>query len=146
MTELLVIFWRRLDEVKAAKALLEEQLAETVVKSSEIEESIVSLEKAITSKQGPLATVQLQIQQRKQRPNVELVLDDVEVHLHREAENLIDSINRLEMQLAKSRNCYASLQKSRLELETQIEVKANSIYIDEVKCKSLREGVNIRAY
>ena len=58
----------------------------------------------------------------------------------------ICSINRLEAQLTKARNCYASLQKSRLELEAQIQVKTNSIYIDEVKCKSIRQGVNIQAY
>ncbi len=52
----------------------------------------------------------------------------------------------MEAQLTKARNCYASLQKSRLELEAQIQVKTNSIYIDEVKCKSIRQGVNIQAY
>ncbi len=48
------------------------------------------MEKAVTSKQGPLATCQLRIQQRKQRPNYELVLDDVDVQLQHEATNLID--------------------------------------------------------
>ncbi len=56
------------------------------------------------------------------------------------------SINRLEAQLTKSRNCYASLQKSRLELEAQIGVKTNSVYIDEVKCKTMRQGVKIQAF
>ena len=139
-------FERRIKEVKEAKKLLEEQLSETVVKIGEMEEAMLSLERAIGAKQGPLATCQLKIQQRKQRPNNELVLDDVDLQLQNEAQTLIDSINRLEEQLARSRNCYASLQKSRLELESQIGVKANSIYIDEVKCKTLREGVNIQAY
>lgn len=139
-------FDRRLLEVREAKRLLEEQLSETVVKVSEMDESIVALEKAVSSKQGPLATCQLKIQQRKQRPNYELVLDDVDLQLQNEAHNLIESINRLEEHLAKSRNCYASLQKSRLELEAQIGVKASSVYIDEVKCKTMREGVKIQAY
>ena len=139
-------FERRLVEVKEAKRLLEEQLSETVVKIGEMEESVKELESAIKAKQGPLATCQLRMQQRKQRPNVELVLDDVDVQLQNESRNLIESINRLEEHLAKSRNCYASLQKSRLELETQIGVKANSIYIDEVKCKTIRDGVVIQAY
>ncbi len=55
-----------------------------------MEEAVISLEKAVTSKQGPLATCQLRIQQRKQRPNYELVLDDVDVQLQHEATNLID--------------------------------------------------------
>lgn len=137
---------RRIEEVKQAKLLLEKQLGETVIKIGEMEESIIAIEKAIAAKQGPLATCQLRIQQRKQRPNVELVLDDVDVQLQNEAQNIITSINKLESQLAKSRNCYASLQKTRLELEAEIGVKTNSIYIDEVKCKTMRQGVAIQAY
>ena len=41
---------------------------------------------------------------------------------------------------------FAALQKSRLELEAQIDVKANSIYIDEVKCMTLRASMQHQAY
>ena len=139
-------FARRIEEVKRAKSLLEEQLAETTVKVGEMEESIGALERALLAKQGPLATCQARMQQRKQRPNIELVLDDVDVQLQREAANLIESINALEAQLIKAKDCYASLQKSRLELEAQIGVKDQSIYIDEVKCVTTRQGIVIQAY
>ena len=36
--------------------------------------------------------------------------------------------------------------KKLLELEAQIDVKANSIFIDEVKCMSIRQGMNMQAY
>ena len=139
-------FSRRIEEVKRAKSLLEEQLAETTIKIGEMEESIESLEKALLAKQGPLATCQARMQQRKQRPNIELVLDDVDVQLQREAANLIESINKLEAHLIKAKDCYASLQKSRLELEAQIGIKDQSIYIDEVKCVTTRQGIVIQAY
>ena len=100
----------------------------------------------ITVFQGPLATCQQKIQQRKQRPNIEHVADDVEAQLHHEAANLIDTINKLEDALAKNKSCHASLMKTRLELEAQIDVKANSIFIDEVKCMSIRQGMNMQAY
>ena len=58
---------RRIDEVKAAKELLEQQHSETIVKIGEMDDNIKSLEKAISAKQGPLATCQLKIQQRKAR-------------------------------------------------------------------------------
>ncbi len=74
------------------------------------------------------------------------MVDDVEAQLHREAANLIETINRLEECLAKNKSCYAALMKTRLELEAQIDVKANSLFIDEVKCMSLRQGVGIQAY
>lgn len=139
-------FNRRIGEVQQAKKILEQQLSETIVKINELEESVLALEKNIGAKQGPLATCQLQIQQRKQRPNVELVFDDVDLQLQREAQNLIECIQRLEMQLAKSKNCYGSLQKSKLELENLIGIKTNSLYIDEVKCMTLRSGIQIQAY
>ena len=44
-------FERRIDEVKNAKELLEKQLAETIVKIGEMEESIKSVERAISAKQ-----------------------------------------------------------------------------------------------
>ncbi len=44
-------FERRIDEVKAAKLLLEKQLSETIVKIGEMEESIRSVERAIAAKQ-----------------------------------------------------------------------------------------------
>ena len=89
---------------------------------------------------------QQKIQQRKQRPNIEHVSDEVEAQLHTEAAHLIDTINKLEHCLAKNKGCYASLIKTRLELEAQIDVKANSIFIDEVKCTTLRRGMNMQAY
>ncbi len=70
----------------------------------------------------------------------------MDLQLQREADALIDAVNALEAQLAKMRNCYASLQKSRLDLQAQIGVKANSLFIDEVKCKTLRSAVDIQAY
>ena len=55
-------------------------------------------------------------------------------------------ILQLEVCLAKSKNSFAALQKSRLELEAQIDVKANSIYIDEVKCMTVRASMQHQAY
>ncbi|TRY72309.1 hypothetical protein TCAL_03139 [Tigriopus californicus] len=139
-------FERRLNEVKGAKNLLEQQLSETIVKIHELEESVEALDKALSAKHGPLATCQIRIQKRKQRPERELVLDDVDLQLQMESENLIESIRRLETQLSRSRDCYAALQKSRLDLEAQINVKNQSIFIDEVKCVTLRQGVVIQPY
>ncbi len=81
---LYVLFYstrRRIDEIKRAKELLEKQLSETIVKIGEMEESCQSLERAIAAKQPPLATCQRKIQQRKQRPNIELVADDVDAQV-----------------------------------------------------------------
>ncbi|XP_040568223.1 tektin-1 [Lepeophtheirus salmonis] len=139
-------FEQRIQEVKDAKSILEMQLSETIAKIAEMEQNIISLESAVSSKHGPLATTQQKLQQRKSRPNIELVIDEVEIMLHKECENIIESINKLETCLLKSRNSHISLQKTQLGLEEQIKIKANSIYIDEVKCATLRKGIKIHAY
>ncbi|QQP32458.1 Hypothetical protein FKW44_024779 [Caligus rogercresseyi] len=76
-----------------------------------MEENILALESTINSKRAPLATAQQKLQQRKSRPNIELVSDEVEVMLHRECENIIESINKLEGILLKSCNSHLALQR-----------------------------------
>ena len=66
--------------------------------------------------------------------------------MHTEAAHLIDTINKLEECLARNKSSYAALMKTRLELEAQIDVKANSVFIDEVKCMTIRRGMNMQAY
>ena len=58
---------KRIFSTTMAKEHLEQQHSETIVKIGEMDSSIKSLEKAIASKQGPLATCQQRLQQRKQR-------------------------------------------------------------------------------
>lgn len=59
---------------------------------------------------------------------------------------MIETINKLEECLARNKGCYAALMKTKLELEAQIDVKANSVFIDEVKCMTIRRGMNMQAY
>ena len=68
---------KRLDEVKEAKHKLEKQKAETIVKIQEVENTIRSLEQAVMAKQGPLATCQAKIHQRRLRPGAEYCHDEV---------------------------------------------------------------------
>ena len=56
---------------------LEKQKAETIVKLQEVEATIRSLEQAVMAKQGPLATCQTRIQQRRLRPGAEFCHDEV---------------------------------------------------------------------
>ena len=96
-------FSQRIAEVKRAKGKLEEQKAETVVKIQEIESTLQSLEQAIMAKQGPLATCQAKIHQRRLRPGAEYCHDEVDDHLAREQRNLLEIINKLEAGLGQVR-------------------------------------------
>ena len=96
-------FSKRISEVKHAKGKLEEQKAETVVKIQEIESTLQSLEQAIMAKQGPLATCQAKIHQRRLRPGAEYCHDEVDDHLALEQRNLLEIINKLEAGLGQVR-------------------------------------------
>jgi len=139
-------FNKRISEVKHAKGKLEEQKSETIVKIQEIENTLQSLEQAIMAKQGPLATCQAKIHQRRLRPGSEYCHDEVDDHLAIEQRNLLEIINKLEAGLGQAKKCYGQLQKTLLELEEEINKKCNSIFIDEVKCSTLRKSISINCY
>ena len=46
----------------------------------------------------------------------------------------------------QAKHCFGALQKTLVELEEEISKKANSLYIDEVKCGSLRKSISINCY
>ena len=96
-------FSKRTGEVKHAKGKLEEQKSETIVKIQELENTLQSLEQAIMAKQGPLATCQAKIHQRRLRPGSEYCHDEVDDQLAREQRNLLDLINKLEAGLGQVR-------------------------------------------
>ena len=61
-----------------------------------MDNTLRSLEQAIMAKQGPLATCQAKIHQRRLRPGSEYCHDEVDDQLAREQRNLLDLINKLE--------------------------------------------------
>jgi len=139
-------FSKRIDEVKEAKNKLEKQKSETIVKIQEVENTIRSLEQAVMAKQGPLATCQAKIHQRRLRPGAEYCHDEVDDQLAKEQRNLLELINKLEAGLGQAKQCYGQLQKTLLELEDEIAKKDNSVYIDQVKCGTIRRSINIHCY
>lgn len=80
------------------------------------------------------------------RPGVELCHDEVDDQLSREQKNLLEIINKLEGGILQAKHCYAGLQKTLLELEDEIAKKSNSLYIDDVKCGTIRRSINLNMY
>ena len=68
-----------------------------------MDNTLRSLEQAIMAKQGPLATCQAKIHQRRLRPGSEYCHDEVDDQLAREQRNLLDLINKLEAGLGQVR-------------------------------------------
>lgn len=122
------------------------QHSEVVRQINELTRSITALEKAISQKEGYTGLVHTRLGNRAQRTNMELCKDRVGYSLGREAVQLRNDVTILQQNLAET---YASLRyllKTQIQLEEDINVKTNSIKIDEVDCMTLRQNMDYHYY
>lgn len=141
-----IAFKERVDEVKVAKNKLEEHLDKVQAEISVQEKNIIELKRAIEDKNGPMMVSQSRLGERKERPNVELCRDPVQYRLINEVNEIQTSVNQLVETLAHAESELKGLTRNQLLLEEDIEVKANSLYIDEVQCMQIREAISINYF
>ncbi|NXC83453.1 TEKT4 protein, partial [Cercotrichas coryphoeus] len=126
---------RQLDE---AKLRLEQHLEQILKDIREEEANIVNLKKAIRDKEAYLKVAQTRLYDRSFRPNVELCRDEPQFRLVSEVEQLAVFLEALKRKLMESEQNLKNLEETRMKLEKEIAVKANSIFIDRQKCMSNR--------
>ncbi|XP_005054391.1 PREDICTED: tektin-4 [Ficedula albicollis] len=126
---------RQLDE---AKLRLEQHLEQILKDIGEEEANIVNLKKAIRDKEAFLKVAQTRLYDRSFRPNVELCRDEPQFRLVSEVEQLTVFLEALKRKLMESEQNLKNLEETRMKLEKEIAVKANSIFIDRQKCMSNR--------
>uniref|UniRef100_A0A3B3V2A3 Tektin n=2 Tax=Poecilia TaxID=8080 RepID=A0A3B3V2A3_9TELE len=124
--------------IKAAKTQLEDKLPK--VGLNRIREDLLA---AIAENEQFLSLAQARLLLRKERPGKEQCLDAPQIQLLAEVEQLNLHITKLREELALSEEEQRALVRCQLELQENIEIKANSLYIDEVVCMQLREPVVI---
>ncbi|NXP50274.1 TEKT1 protein, partial [Heliornis fulica] len=140
-------FADRVKEVKDAKHKLEMLLAMVMNETASQEENIAALKKAIADKEGPVKVAQTRLEARNRRPNMELCYDTVQYKLISEVEEITKNIQRqLKDTLAQAEIELRSLGRRQLSLEEEIQVKENTLYIDEVLCMQMRESVYINNF
>ncbi|KAK5645087.1 hypothetical protein RI129_006387 [Pyrocoelia pectoralis] len=111
-------FRRRIDETKEAKVKLE----------------------------GFMALAHTRLGRRAQRPGIELCRDLVELNLVNEVRELRDNCATLQQLLAEAQASLRYLLKTQIQIEEDINVKTNSLKIDEVDCMTLRQGLDYHNY
>ena len=109
---------------------------------SAMEENIARLKQAIAEKEAPMKVSQTRLENRTFRPNVELCRDRVQYRLIEEVVEISTNIERLQDQLANAEASLKGLIRKQLSLEEDIEVKANSLFIDRDQCMELRKQIN----
>ncbi|XP_071673283.1 tektin-1 isoform X4 [Patagioenas fasciata] len=154
-----VAFRSRVKEVKDAKHKLETLLAmrqcathpstgfvKVMDEIASQEKNIAALKKAIADKEGPVKVAQTRLEARNHRPSVELCYDTVQYKLISEVQEITKNIQRLKDTLAQAETELKGLSRRQLSLEEEIQVKENTLYIDEVLCMQMRESVYIKNF
>lgn len=141
-----VAFQERVAEMKDAKTKLEQHLDKVQGEISAQEKNIIELKRAIEDKNGPMMVSQSRLSERTGRPNIELCRDPVQYRLIEEVNEIQTSVNNLVETLNQAEAELKGLTRNQLLLEEDIQVKANSVFIDEVQCVQIREAISINYF
>ncbi|NWY62683.1 TEKT4 protein, partial [Chionis minor] len=131
-------FAKNCEELNDAKHKLEHHLKKILKEIGDQEANIAALKQAIKDKEAPMKVAQTRLYDRSFRPNVELCRDEAQFRLISEVEELTESIGSLKKKLLESEQSLRNLEDTRMNLEKEIAVKANSIFIDRQKCMAYR--------
>nr|CAX70199.1 Tektin-4 [Schistosoma japonicum] len=127
-------FQNNLNQLTAAKTTLEENLKSVVYKISLLEHNLNELKEAIRAKDDPLMTAQTRLHLRTFRPNMELCKDPASVSLVDEVNILGQSLDELLHQYSTVENKLKDLHDTQMALEKEIELKTETIYLDQTRC------------
>lgn len=131
-------FTNRMSEIADAKNSLQTHLAKTLQEIFQTEMLIESLRKALRDKENPLKVAQTRLEERTHRPNMELCRDNPHHRLVGEVREIEDTIQKLRDRLAEAESALHTLVKTRVTLEHDLSVKANSLFLDQEKCMGMR--------
>ncbi|CAH8625739.1 unnamed protein product [Heterobilharzia americana] len=127
-------FQDNLNQLIAAKATLEENLKNVLCEISLMEHNLNELREAIRAKDDPLKITQTRLHLRTFRPNVELCKDPASVSLAEEVNALGQSLDELLHQYSTVENKLKDLHDTQLILEKEIELKAETIHLNQLGC------------
>nr|XP_014688202.2 tektin-1 [Equus asinus] len=137
-------FRNGLKETKGARDKLADHLAKVMEEVASQEKNVAVLEKAILDQEGPAKVAHTRLETRSHRPNVELCRDVAQYRLKKEVQEITHSVARLKETLAQAHTELKGLNRRQLALQEEIQVKENTIYIDEVLCMHLRKSIPLR--
>ncbi|KAG7222257.1 hypothetical protein INR49_027261 [Caranx melampygus] len=135
-----VAFTNRISETADAKNSLQTHLAKTLQEIFQTEMLIESLKKALRDKECPLKVAQTRLEERTRRPNIELCRDNPHHRLVSEVREIEDTIHKLQERLMEAESTLQTLVKTKVALEHDLSIKANSLFLDQEKCMSMRKS------
>ncbi|XP_048507703.1 tektin-1 [Athalia rosae] len=139
-------FQKRIEETRSAKIKLELQHSEIMRQANVMTRDLTRLEKGIAEKERYMALAHTRLGNRCQRPGLELTRDTVETCLVREVHDLRSTVCLLQQMFNEVQSSLRYLLKTQIQLEEDINIKANTLKIDEVECVTLRHAMDYHAY
>uniref|UniRef100_A0A1B6C9Y6 Tektin n=1 Tax=Clastoptera arizonana TaxID=38151 RepID=A0A1B6C9Y6_9HEMI len=136
---------RRATETLEAKNKLQMHLHKVQQEIFDVEKSIELIRKAIMDKSNPLKVAQTRLEARAHRRDIELCRDGAHLRLVQEVKDIQDSIDYLHRKLQEAEAQHQQLLKTRSNLESDLHVKINSLFIDREKCLGMRRSFPISA-
>ncbi|XP_025067440.1 tektin-3 [Alligator sinensis] len=134
-----VAFTNRIAETADAKNKIQAHLAKTLQEIFQTEMTIEAIRKAIRDKGPPLKVAHTRLDERTRRPNVELCRDSAQLRLVNEVHEIDDTIQSLQQRLRDAEDTLQMLVHTKSNLEHDLAVKANSLFIDQEKCMGMRK-------
>ncbi|KAM9261327.1 tektin-4 [Cariama cristata] len=131
-------FAKRCGELDETKYKLDHHLKKILKEIGDQEANIAALKQAMKDKETSMKVAQTRLYDRSFRPNVELCRDEAQFRLISEVEELTESVESLKKKLLESEQSLRNLEDTRMNLEKEIAVKTNSIFIDRQKCMAHR--------
>jgi len=134
-----VSFTNRISESADAKNKLQMHLQKTLQEMFATEQTIAHIKRAIAEKDAPMRVAQTRLDERTRRPNVELCRDPSQLRLVTEVSTIDTTINTLKNRLREAEDTLQGLVHTKAQLEHDLSVKANSLFIDQEKCMGMRK-------
>ncbi|XP_014287503.1 tektin-3 [Halyomorpha halys] len=136
---------RRATEVLEAKNKAQMHLHRVLQEIFDIEKSIELLRKAIFDKSNPMKVAQTRLEARSHRKEIELCKDEAQSRLVREVTDLQETVEHLHRKLQEAEAQHQQLLITRSNLEADLHMKVNSLFIDREKCLGMRRSFPITA-
>lgn len=136
----------RIAELKHIKKRLEEKHSDTMNHICEVQRNIQGLEKELSDKERSLQLCLTRLANRATRPGLEMTCDDVQNALYHELDVLKKAICKLELKIRENKASLRYMYHVQVMQEEEINIKTNSIKIDEVDCVPIRQALKYQSF
>lgn len=139
-------FERRINELKHVKKCLENKHNDTMNHINEVQTNIQNLEKELGDNQRAQQLCLTRLGNRATRPGLELTCDEVQDALYHELNALKASMCKLNRKVQENKASMRYLLHVQVMQEEEINIKSNSIKIDEVDCMTMRQALKYSSF